>query len=426
MRTIVLVFSILVAVHATHVAHAKDADAQQAFLNGARLYEKGEYAKAVQWFRMAYEAQPNWLILYNIGQCEAEAKQYARAIDAFEQYLKEGGDAIKPEQQKELNAELLLLRSRLAYQQGTALFEQEKFTEAAAAFRKAHEMNPHWKVLYNIAQSEAAAGHHGLAMEAFEKYYALGAEKINLERQKAVEAELDRLQRLVGFVDIAAPDGAEIFVDDEKRGTAPLSGRLMVAAGVEHDLKIVHEQNELYRRKIKVSGRQSIAVAVQKDDVPKPEPRALPKVVAQNDIKKVVKKEPPKPSKPKVSTPHTASSIFVKWKKNMVPTGVAFMATGGGVVAASLIVGAVALKRSNDLDGPCKNDICPPDYHDKNDSVDNLSKASNVLLISGALVAASGAVQFFVGKKRREKDRLVNITPDVHGNGAGIVMDGRF
>ena len=424
MRMMVLCFSIGVAVFATSVAHSAGEDSQKAFLKGAQLYEKGEYVKAAQWFRMAYEAQPNWMILYNIGQCEVEASRYDRALEAFEKYLAEGGESINVDQRKELEAKLVQLRSRQAYQDGTALFEQEKFVAAAASFRRAYELNPHWKVLYNIAQSEAAAGRHGLAMEAFEKYYALGAEKISLERQKAVEAELVRLQRLVGFVEIDAPDGAEILVDGEKRGTAPLSGRLMVTAGVDHDLKIVHEGSELYRRKIKVSGRQSLSIAVRDDEVAEPEVET--QEVADNNATAVAREKNDKPLESAAPKENSPSPIRAKWRKKMMPTGIALMATGGASVAASLIVGAVALKRNNDLDGPCTNDICPPDYHEKNSSVKKLSVSSNVLLISGVSVATAGAVLFFIGRKYRSEDRLVTVTPDVGWNGAGVVLSGRF
>ena len=298
--------------------------------------------------------------------------------------------------------------AKKAFLQGASFFEEGKYEDAAEAFRRAYEADSHWKVLYNIAQSEMAAQRYGRAMEAFEQFMVLGGDNIALTRQQEVEAELDRLQRLVGFVDVSAPDGAEVFVDGHKRGTMPLSGRLMIAAGVEHDLQIIHNGQKLHGRQIKVSGRQSVSVIVPKDNGGK---QPVEKPVVAKSSKNIDLTPPPPPA---------------RWHGKLMPTGVALLAAGGASMAASLIIGAVALKRSNDLSGDCDSSGCPPEYHDKNDSVDKLSLTSNILLFAGAGIAATGAVLFIIGKKRRDRERLVKVTPHVAFNTAGIVLGGTF
>ncbi|MBN2530345.1 MAG: tetratricopeptide repeat protein [Deltaproteobacteria bacterium] len=417
MRMMVLVFSMVVAVQATSVAHAADGDAQQAFLNGARLYEKGEYAKAAQWFRMAYEAQPNWKILYNIGQCEAEAKQYARAIDAFEQYLKEGAEAIDAEKKKQVEQELALLHSRQLFKDGTELFARQKYVEAVAAFRGAYAIKPHWKILYNIGQSEAAAGHYGLAVEAFEKYLALGGDNIDEIRLSEMELELDRLQRRVGFISVSAPKGAEIFVDGNARGRAPLPGRLIVVAGVNHELKVVFGGKELENRIVKVSGRQSTSVVVgEKRDNNQSKNAVVTQKTTPNDgaepLGKIKKTEP----RQRITN--------ATWKKMMVPAGVGLMAGGGASLLASLVTGVVIKKRRDDLE--CKDGVCPPAYHSKNDSLNKMISAGNVLFVTGVSVAAVGAVLFIVGKKRFGKEQTVAVTPAMGPQMGGVVLTGRF
>jgi Flp pilus assembly protein TadD len=47
--------------------------------------------------------------------------------------------------------------AKRAYEEGVSHFESGRFPEAADAFRKAYELKPIWKLLYNIGQSEAAA-----------------------------------------------------------------------------------------------------------------------------------------------------------------------------------------------------------------------------------------------------------------------------
>ncbi|MBN2528160.1 MAG: hypothetical protein JXR76_17340 [Deltaproteobacteria bacterium] len=149
---------------------------------------------------------------------------------------------------------------RESYEEGAELFENGEYSQAAIAFRKAYEIKPSWKILYNIAQCETAAGQYGRALEDFKTFLAQGADEIELKRRNEVEAELDRLRKLVGFVEIKAPDGAKVVINGEERGTCPLAGKLMVAASVVHKLKIVYDAEELLNRNIQVGGTQSITI----------------------------------------------------------------------------------------------------------------------------------------------------------------------
>ena len=75
-----------------------DTDGKQAagehFQRGVDLYNGGDYRAALIAFQRAYEIAPNFGVLYNLGQASAELKDYVSALDAFERYLKEGGDAV--------------------------------------------------------------------------------------------------------------------------------------------------------------------------------------------------------------------------------------------------------------------------------------------------------------------------------------------
>jgi tetratricopeptide (TPR) repeat protein len=71
----------------------KDADpAKAAFAGGSRLFDKGDFPAAAEAFREANRLNPSWKLYYNIGRAEAAAERYGLALEAFEQYLAEGGD----------------------------------------------------------------------------------------------------------------------------------------------------------------------------------------------------------------------------------------------------------------------------------------------------------------------------------------------
>ncbi|MDD5310060.1 MAG: tetratricopeptide repeat protein [Deltaproteobacteria bacterium] len=87
-----------------------DGKAKAAFEEGKSLYHEGKYREAGEKFREAYARKPSWKLEYNIGQCEAMAKDYGRALEAFELYLADGGDEVPADRREEVLSELRRLR----------------------------------------------------------------------------------------------------------------------------------------------------------------------------------------------------------------------------------------------------------------------------------------------------------------------------
>ncbi|MBN2530401.1 MAG: hypothetical protein JXR76_28700 [Deltaproteobacteria bacterium] len=116
--------------------------------------------------------------------------------------------------------------ARKFYQQGISLFDAGEFTKAAAAFRAAYEKKATWKLHYNIGQAEAAAKRYGLALESFELYLVQGGDAVGEDRREEVTQEIRRIRVLVGVLKVNCDGGAELFIDDLKRGTAPFEGHI--------------------------------------------------------------------------------------------------------------------------------------------------------------------------------------------------------
>jgi hypothetical protein len=121
--------------------------------------------------------------------------------------------------------------ARQRFGRAVKLFEQGDYKAAAEAFREAYNLRASWKMLYNIGQSEAAAGRYGLALEAFESYLVQGKDEVPTDRRDDVLKEIERMRLLVGVVDVQAPDGTELLIDGTTRGTTPFSGLKRVEAG---------------------------------------------------------------------------------------------------------------------------------------------------------------------------------------------------
>ncbi len=153
--------------------------------------------------------------------------------------------------------------AKAAFAEGGTLFDGGQFAEAALAFRSAYAFAPHWKLLYNIGQCEAAARRYGLALDVFEQYLAEGGDEVDAERRDEVLAEIDRLRRMVGGFDIEAPAGSVVLVDGEERGRTPLPGRLRLAAGVEHLVVIMSGGEVLLERKVRIGGGEVMSLVAK-------------------------------------------------------------------------------------------------------------------------------------------------------------------
>lgn len=121
--------------------------------------------------------------------------------------------------------------ARRRFQEGVKFFDQKRYEEARAAFLQAYALKHHPAVLLNLAHSEIRSGHHLEAARHFSAYLrdppanATGTEKAEAERGLAsARSKLGRIQ-------VSVATGAEVLVDGETLGQAPLPEAVDAAPG---------------------------------------------------------------------------------------------------------------------------------------------------------------------------------------------------
>src|SRR5262249_3306147 len=67
---------------------AAQAEAEQRYRRALDLFDEGNFEAALLELRRAYELAPTYRLLYNIAIVNVGLKDYVRAIDYFERYLK--------------------------------------------------------------------------------------------------------------------------------------------------------------------------------------------------------------------------------------------------------------------------------------------------------------------------------------------------
>ena len=97
----------------TNVDDARAA-AHAHFDKGLAATNAQHFAEAAEEFQAAYDRWPDFKVLYNIGRVRVALGQPVEAVDAYEAYLAQGGDAIPTERKDEVRREIDEQRPRIA------------------------------------------------------------------------------------------------------------------------------------------------------------------------------------------------------------------------------------------------------------------------------------------------------------------------
>lgn len=123
-------------------------------------------------------------------------------------------------------------KARGSFQRGLELFDERDLDGAMVEFRHAYELARSYRILFNLGQVAAERHDYAAALEFFGRYLKEGAGQIPEERLRSVEEEMSKFRQRVGQIEVTvAAKDAEVLVDDESAGWAPLSAPVTVNIG---------------------------------------------------------------------------------------------------------------------------------------------------------------------------------------------------
>jgi hypothetical protein len=153
--------------------------------------------------------------------------------------------------------------ARQHYARGVALANAGDYDQALAEFTRAYELVPHYAVLYNVGQAYLELGRTVKAVESLEQYLRLGAASIPPERRRQVEAELATLSAELAAIQVTVDEeGAQISVDGEPVGRAPLSSSVRLSAG-RHTLVAVSASGRRVEQMLELSRGETRPIALR-------------------------------------------------------------------------------------------------------------------------------------------------------------------
>jgi hypothetical protein len=121
--------------------------------------------------------------------------------------------------------------ARQRFQEGVGFYDKGQFEMARAAFLQAYALRKHPVVLLNLAQSCLKSGHWLEAARYFQQFLKEYSTATDAQRADASKG-LGEARMKLGRIDVVgAMVGADVFVDDERIGMAPLDHSVDVEPG---------------------------------------------------------------------------------------------------------------------------------------------------------------------------------------------------
>lgn len=157
------------------------------------------------------------------------------------------------------------------FRRGVKLYNDRDFVAALVEFKRAYEIAPNYRVLYNLGQTSRELKDYASALVAYQAYLDEGGDEIRKARKKEVQSLVEELAARVGKLSISTNvDGAEIQIDDEVVGVSPLDDPVVVNIGKRRVVATLAGHDSA-RRVIEVAGRDELVVELELADLTRDE-----------------------------------------------------------------------------------------------------------------------------------------------------------
>lgn len=273
--------------------------------------------------------------------------------------------------------------ARARYERAVKLYEDGVFDAALAEFTRAYELNPSFKVLYNVGQVRVALQDYAGAVDTFQTYLREGGGKIPEARTEQVRKELARLEQRVARVSVETDvAGAEVLVDEAVVGTAPLSNAVLVNSGTRR-IEVRHPDYASQTQRVTLAGGEQRAITLTlKPRVAEPVAvKPAPSVVAPPPPVVALPAPPPKA--------HDTAILVSAWS------------TTGALAVTTAVLGVLALEADGDLEDMRGKATSRGALDDQSDKVDRRALATDVLL--GTSVVAAGVSLWLTLRPSKEQ-----------------------
>lgn len=307
-------------------------------------------------------------------------------------------------------------KARLHFTNGVALLQESppNYQDAWQQFRLALvKSGGSWKVRGNLGYCALKLERDGEALEHYRVYLEEGGDQIDPKERADIERELLLLEGNMSWVTVTSstPD-VELAVS--RAGSSTPTQAYTVTSG---------------NAKLGLRAGSFTITATSGDRTLRWEPLLTPGKQAEHHFDFDAEQAGLEPS----AAPATTSAATIAEDTPRGPSTlqiVGYAGLGAGVLAAGagIVTGVLAKSNENQAKENCVNDACPESDLSKKNSAQSLATVTNVLFITGGVLAAAGVSLVIVGKpsKKRESTHLLQVSPGVAAGGASLFLSGTY
>ena len=322
-----------------------------------------------------------------------------------------------------------------SFSRGRALFERGRLKEAAREFEASWRFDPSPGTLLNLAACHEAAGDLALALGTFERAAGDARGVPDAKRRRlwldAAQQSIEDLRKRVPVLVLRGVepgstltlDGSALETRSAERGSATFQVSRRVNPG-QHVLRVSAPGKHPMVRAFAVEegARSTLVLPSLEPYVGSPAAPAEP-ALGQGAAPSTL--DPASPLDPEAST---GSSIG--------PWPLVLGGTGAALLVSSAVTGWLATSKSNELRRSCPGDECPESraLEATRESGRDLARATDLLLITGALCAGVGVTLFVLesrdgdagARQGASRGATTALRAGCFGDQCGVLASGRF
>jgi hypothetical protein len=238
--------------------------------------------------------------------------------------------------------------ARARFKEGVAYYDKGQYELARASFLQAYALKKHPAILLNLGWSCLKAGHALESARYFKQFLSDGKDTMTDKQRSDANDGLTQASDKLGEIDVSAPAGADVTVDSDHIGAAPLAEPVLVDVGT-HAVHVREADGTTDTQSVTVLTGEKASVhfapAAPPPPPPPPEPPPAPAETAP-----APPPAPPPPTPEPVATapvetetapppkepPPEHPSTLPLWPSN-VGIGLSLAGFAGGIVALSAV-----------------------------------------------------------------------------------------
>jgi hypothetical protein len=292
-------------------------------------------------------------------------------------------------------------RADAAFKEGRDLFDQGRFREACEKFEVSLQLDPSPGTLLNLGNCYEPQGDLVRALSTFERAFSDAQKSPDPQRKEMwSNAARERIASLTARVPQLSVRGAQpgtaVSIDDR-----PAAAGVMRINPGHHTVQASAPGKRSFQQQFDIAATQRLAI-----NLPPLEPEAAPSAPESAPVMS----EPPPPAEP-------PASQYGVWPYVLGGTGAALLGT-------SLITGLMASSKAHRLDRDCEDKLCNASLANVKDSAETLALVTDVLWITGVVVAGVGVTLFVLDASDGESSAALQT--GCYDAACGLFASGRF